>query len=101
MELQDVQRNYDAAAAYYDVATDLVFHRLLGLRRLLRQLRLIRLICFHRIILLFRLWTDFFMEYTSPGAFLEIQNNSLLIIRSTCVFAFEIICSCTKCKSFK
>ena len=38
MELQDVQRNYDAAAAYDDVATDLVFHRLLGLRRWRRRM---------------------------------------------------------------
>ncbi|MEQ8483924.1 MAG: class I SAM-dependent methyltransferase [Pseudomonadales bacterium] len=38
MQLEDVRRNYDSAAVYYDVATDLVFHRLLGLHRWRRRL---------------------------------------------------------------
>ncbi|MBK79864.1 MAG: hypothetical protein CMQ43_02955 [Gammaproteobacteria bacterium] len=38
MELEDVQRNYDAAASYYDAATELIFHRLLGLYRWRRRM---------------------------------------------------------------
>lgn len=38
MQLDDVQRNYGSAAVYYDRATDLVFHRLLGLYRWRRRL---------------------------------------------------------------
>lgn len=38
MRLEDVRRNYDSAAAYYDAATNLLFHRLLGLYRWRRRL---------------------------------------------------------------
>lgn len=38
MRLDDVRRNYDSAASYYDVATNLIFHRLLGLYRWRRKL---------------------------------------------------------------
>lgn len=38
MQLDDVRRNYDSAASYYDCATDLVFHRMLGLYRWRRHL---------------------------------------------------------------
>lgn len=38
MHLDDVRRNYDSAARYYDCATDVVFHRLLGLYRWRRRL---------------------------------------------------------------
>ena len=31
MKLAEVRKNYDAVSAYYDLATDLIFHRLLGL----------------------------------------------------------------------
>lgn len=33
MNLQEVTKNYDAASAWYDLAVELLFHRLLGLRR--------------------------------------------------------------------
>lgn len=37
-QLDDVRRNYNSAASYYDVATNLIFHRLLGLYQWRRKL---------------------------------------------------------------
>ena len=33
MQLQEVSENYDAASAWYDFATDLILHRLLGMKK--------------------------------------------------------------------